>query len=121
MSALAFDYQHGYGNNVVRSARGTEYTAFSHVTHMLRQASASGDSRIRIEAVSKNNQLWSTLADDLASEGNMLPNEIRASLLSLAIFSLRHGHAVLVRKATVDALIDVNMSIMKGLRGNSGI
>lgn len=120
MNALAFNHQQGYGNNVLRSARDTEYAVFSRVTRMLRQASASGDIRARIEAVDKNNQLWTILANDLASEGNALPGELRANLLSLASFSLRHGHAVLARGAAVDALVDVNMSIMKGLRGEVG-
>ncbi|RNF34661.1 flagellar biosynthesis regulator FlaF [Paracoccus methylarcula] len=120
MNALASDYSHGYGNNPVRSDRDTEYAMLSRVTSMLRRASASGDIRVQIEAVGKNNQLWTILAADLASEGNALPDDLRARLLSLASFSLRHGHAVLVRKATVNALIDVNMSIMKGLRGEAG-
>lgn len=105
---------------MVRSSRDSEYAVFSRVTRMLRQSIVSGDARARIEAVDKNNQLWTILAADLASEGNALPDELRANLLSLADFSLRHGHAVLARKATVDALIDVNMSIMKGLRGKVG-
>lgn len=120
MNVLASDQLQGYGNAAVRSARDTEYAMFSRVTSMLRSASACGDTGTQIEAVGKNNQLWTILAADLASEGNALPNELRAGLLSLARFSLRHGHAVLARKATVDALIDVNMSIMKGLRGKAG-
>lgn len=119
MNALAFNHQQGYGNNVVRSARDTEYAVISRVTRMLRQSIVSGDANQRIEAVDKNNQLWTILASDLASDGNALPDELRANLLSLASFSLRHGHAVLARNATVEALIDVNMSIMKGLRGRT--
>lgn len=107
----------GYGANAVRTARDAEYDVISRVTRLLRQSDRSGRSAGTIMAVHKNNQLWTILASDLADPDNMLPDETRAGLLSLAGFSLRHGHAVLAGDATTDALIDINMSIMKGLRG----
>lgn len=107
----------GYGSTTVLTARDTEYQAFSRVTQMLRQAPRDGSTTESIMAVHKNNELWTLLASDLAAPGNALPDELKARLLSLSIFSLRHGHAVLSRSATSDTLIDINMSIMKGLRG----
>ena len=57
------------------------------------------------------------LAADLADPGNGLPDALKAQLLSLARFSLRHSDRVLAGNATSAVLIDVNISIMKGLRG----
>lgn len=71
-------------------------------------------------AVHRNNELWTLLATDLADPGNALPEATKAGLLSLAAFSLRHGHAVLAGEGATDVLIDINMAILKGLRGVVG-
>lgn len=117
MYAAVSDRKPAYGDNALRTPRDTEYAAFSRVTSMLRQSLRCQDRTLEIKAVSSNNKLWTILATDLAHEDNALLPETRASLLSLALFSIRHGHAVLAEKATADALVDINMSIMKGLRG----
>lgn len=106
----------GYGSNAVRTDKDNEYAVFARVTHMLHRAGALGEGPEYMQAVAKNNELWTLLAADLAHPGNALPDDLKARLLSLAIFSIRHGHAVMKGAATVDALIDVNMSMMKGLR-----
>lgn len=106
----------GYGNSVVRTARDAEYDVFSRVTRMLRQAHEAGHGHDLIAAVDKNNQLWTLLASDLADSGNKLPDQVRAGLLSLAGFALRHGHLALSGKVSVEPLIDINMAVMRGLR-----
>lgn len=106
-----------YGYNAVRTERDTEYDAFSRITFSLRKAAAADDAIDVIRAVHKNSELWTILAHDLAQPTNGLPDEVKAGLLSLAQFSLRHGRAVMQGSARPEALIDVNMAIMKGLRG----
>ena len=120
MNAVSSFSSTGYGNSVVRTARDAEYDIFSRVTRMLRQATERGHGPDMIAAVDKNNQLWTILASDLADPGNALPDEVRAGLLSLAGFSLRHGHQALAGKVSLAPLIDINMSVMRGLRGTSG-
>ncbi|WP_325168770.1 flagellar biosynthesis regulator FlaF [Paracoccus caeni] len=113
--------QNGYGTPAVRTARDSEYDVFSRITRMLRQADTTDDRRAMIDAVHKNNQLWTILATDLAETGNLLPDDVKAGLISLAAFSLRHGHAVLAGRAEISALIDVNVAVMKGLRGEVAV
>lgn len=120
MNAVTPLSESGYGANAVRSPRDAEYDVISRVTRLLRQADRSGRSGDAIMAVHRNNELWTLLATDLADPGNALPTETKAGLLSLAGFSLRHGHAVLAGQATTDPLIEINLSIMKGLRGEVG-
>lgn len=107
----------GYGSNAIRTDRDNEYAIFSRVTRMLREADNDCRTPESIVAVHKNNELWTILATDLSSPENGLPDEIKAGLLSLAGFSVRHGRAVLNGKAKIKPLIDINISIMKGLRG----
>ncbi len=117
MNAVTPVPRHGYTANVVRTARDAEYDAISRITRMLRQSDRSGRSPEAVMAVHRNNELWTLLATDLANPGNALPDEVKAGLLSLAAFSLRHGSSVMAGNATTDALIEVNLSILRGLRG----
>lgn len=106
-----------YGSRELRSARDAEYDAFSRVTRLLREADRAGRDRDSIFAVYKNNELWTVLASDLSDPANSLPQEVKAGLLSLALFSLRHGRAVLAGGESLAPLIDINIAVMKGLRG----
>lgn len=110
-------HDHGYrSNRGVRTPREAEYDVFSRVTGMLRQAARQADNNETIQAVHKNTELWTLLAFDLAEPGNSLPDHVKAGLISLAGFSVRHGQAVMAGKATSDVLIDINLSVMRGLR-----
>lgn len=117
MNAATPQNNFGYSTRPLRSTRDVEYDIFSRVTRMLRQSAPDGRSTEAILAIHKNNELWTILATDLADSGNALPDDVKAGLLSLAGFALRHGHAVLSGEATTEALIDINLSVMKGLRG----
>ncbi|WP_410219197.1 flagellar biosynthesis regulator FlaF [Paracoccus sp. (in: a-proteobacteria)] len=108
---------HGYRSSGLRTARDAEYDVFSQVTRMLRQSGRQADNRETIQAVHKNTELWSLLAFDLAEPGNALPSQVKAGLISLAGFAVRHGQAVMAGNATTDPLIDINLSVMRGLRG----
>lgn len=119
MNAVTPLSENGYGANAVRSVRDVEYDVISRVTRLLRQSDPSGRDHQAIMAVHRNNELWTLLATDLADPGNALPAETKAGLLSLAAFSLRQGHAVLAGQGTTQVLIDINMAIMKGLRGEA--
>ena len=102
----------------VRTDRDTEYAAFARVTHGLKSVDQNDKSQFAklAAAVEQNSRLWMTLFGDLMSDGNALPDQLRAQLASLALFVNRHTHAVLGGRGSVDALIEINTAVMKGLR-----
>jgi flagellar biosynthesis activator protein FlaF len=105
--------------------RDVEYHAFAYVTGLLAAArDVAQDAPGRVgrlaEAMFENVRLWMALAADAASDGNQLPVELRAQVIGLANFSRTHMGRVLSGSESVDALIEVNMAVMKGLRGHSG-
>ncbi len=51
-------------------------------------------------------------------DDNKLPDALRAQLIGLAEFVRKHSLQVLAGKASIVPLIDINTSIMRGLRGN---
>jgi flagellar biosynthesis activator protein FlaF len=65
--------------------------------------------------LSENQAIWSALKMDLADPGNALPKDLRASLLSLAIFVERTTATVLGGAAGVGIMAEINNNIIDGL------
>lgn len=105
-----------------RSLRSVEYDLLAQVTQRLRSAwtNRATDFPALVRAVTDNTQLWSTLASDVALPGNGLPAALRARLFYLYEFTAHHSRAVLDDKASVEVLADINMAVMRGLRGDGG-
>lgn len=69
------------------------------------------------EAIHDNVRLWLEFKTDLSGSGNTLPPEMRANLLSLAIYVERQTGLVLKGQGTIKALMDVNAPIIEALQG----
>ena len=100
------------------SPKQTEYRIFALLTRALEEAERKGPQAI-VKAVADNRQLWITLQMDLADEGNGLPIELKAQLLSLAIWVNRYSPDAMKGKVPLQPLINVNKNIMEGLRGST--
>ncbi|MDV7270672.1 flagellar biosynthesis regulator FlaF [Thioclava sp. A2] len=106
-----------------RTLRGTEYELFARITHKLKRASESRDGTAfaaLAQAIYENRRMWLALASDVALPQNGLPQQLRARLFYLNEFTQVHSRKVLSGTATADALIDINTSIMRGLRTEGG-
>ena len=99
--------------------RQVEYRLFGLVTRALMEAATldRAESGKRMRALHWNRRLWSTLADDCASEQNGLAPEARAQIISLALWVSRHTSAVMQEREQIQPLIEVNRLIMQGLGG----
>ncbi|MBB5515224.1 flagellar protein FlaF [Rubricella aquisinus] len=98
-----------------QNPRDVEYSAFARITAALK-ASKDGPFAAIAEALHANRRLWDIIAGDVSQPENGLPKPLRAQLFYLSEFSRVHGAKVLKGEATVDALIDVNTAVMRGLR-----
>lgn len=65
-----------------------------------------------------NERIWMTMRNDLAETGNALSPELKAGLISLALWVETHTQSVLKGEKTVKPLLDINRSIVRGLEGN---
>jgi flagellar protein FlaF len=102
----------------VRTERGNEYAAFQTVTTKLNNAMRPDAAMTeRAEALHDNRRLWTILASDLADDGNALPQGLRAQLFYLAEFSLLQSRKALQDAAALEALVEINTSVMRGLSG----
>ncbi|WP_370282800.1 flagellar biosynthesis regulator FlaF [Pseudooceanicola sp.] len=109
------------------SPRQIEARVFARITGALTRysdsysAATTNEERNRVLAdglrahLAENQKLWIALRDDLASPGNSLPAELRAQLLSLALWVERQSLQVQGGRPGLKALIQVNNSILAGL------
>ncbi len=104
------------GTGAIRSARSIEFEVIARITHRLKRAIKSGDKRHLIEALHENRKLWTTLAVDVATDGNQLPADLRARLFYLAEFTVEHTRKVLRDEANAVVLLEVNAAILGGLQ-----
>src|SRR5215813_10711013 len=96
--------------------RDTEYRLFAQITSALINTKdlPRTDQRL-ISAVTRNRELWSTLAIDCADEGNQLAKTLRAQIVSLSLWVSRYTSTVMRENAELEPLIDINRTIMEGL------
>lgn len=97
--------------------REIERKVFARITHELASAENDGPvpSAALRESLVKNQELWSIIRADVASPENNLPEDVRGQLLNLSYFVDRHTWGVLKGEKDVQALVDINKTIMKGL------
>jgi len=103
----------------IRTDRSIEYEVFARITHNLKTAISSGNQGFSqlVSALHDNRRLWTILASDVAGDQNALPRELRAKIFYLAEYTNHHTRKVLNGNATANALVDVNMAVMRGLQG----
>lgn len=106
----------------LKPLRTIEYDLFASVSRKLTAAWPQRRSNFAelVKAVDENRTLWRTLAVDVAAPGNTLPASLRAQLFYLYEFVDQHSEKILSDSASVEVLVDVNMAIMRGLRGEGG-
>jgi len=105
-----------------RTLRGIEYEVMARITQRLKAAAARTDTDFAslAAAVTDNQRLWMTLACDVADEGNQLPRPLRAQLFWLYEFTEQHSRKVLAGEADAGVLLDINLAVLRGLRGDTG-
>jgi flagellar protein FlaF len=100
----------------VEAPRQTEYRLFADVTKaLLGVKGQERHSNVFYEAIDNNRRLWLALQTDLSSEDNKLPQETRASLISLAMWVDRYSGNLMRTEGDLEPLITVNRQIMEGL------
>ncbi len=103
---------------ITESPRDSEYRLFGQVTGALIDAQKDGITAGPLaEALDWNRRLWRTLASDCLDDRNQLPKEVRAQIVSLSLWVSKYSKQVTRQGAPMKPLIEVNRTIMQGLRG----
>ncbi len=102
--------------------RSLEYDAVARITRQLRDAARKGRRNgfaDLAQALHKNRQLWTLFATNVADGDNALPESLRAQVFYLAEFTHAHSEQVLAGGADVRPLLEINMAVLRGLRGGT--
>ena len=102
-----------------RTPRAAEYEVIARITQRLSTTSArrQDDYPAFVEALARNEQLWSTLAVDVAEAGNGLPQALRAQLFYLYQFTVEHSRKSRHGTGNPEVLVEINTAVLRGLRG----
>lgn len=104
---------------MTETPRHTEYRLISEITGEMMQAQAEGRVSIAlIPELHRNRELWNTLSAACGTFGNRLPDNLRAAIISIAIWVDRFTSDVVAGRESIEDLILVNRSIIEGLAGD---
>ncbi len=76
----------------------------------------ANDARARVEALSRNHNLWSMFLRDLSGTNNRLPQSVKDPLIQLGLWSMAYSNLALTKNLSLQPLIEVNRNIQDGLR-----
>ncbi|SFS19186.1 flagellar biosynthesis regulator FlaF [Yoonia litorea] len=122
MSAITLAQQaYSQTQATIRTDRATEAQLFGRITQQLRavQSTKRGEYPKLVSALYENRRMWATIAAEVADAANALAPELRAQIFYLAEFTERHSQMIMRGEADVDALIDVNTAVMRGLNSRT--
>lgn len=111
----------GYGKvkQETASDKHIELQLFTSITARLRaqaQKNSTQLNSVMAQALIDNAKLWNILFCDLVSQENQLPLDLKKNLISLAEFTQEHTQRVFRGEAGMGILIEVNDSIIVGLK-----
>ncbi len=103
---------------LVEDPRATECRLMRQITAEMIAARDAGLSGVPLTPVLfRNREVWNAFTSACAVRGNRLPDALRASIVSLGLWVDRYTTDVAAGRDEIDALIDVNRSIIEGLEG----
>ncbi|MPS71237.1 flagellar biosynthesis regulator FlaF [Novosphingobium aerophilum] len=106
---------------IAATPRRNEYRLMSQITG---EMIAARDAGLRGAALApslhRNRQAWTTFSTMCATEGNQLPDDLRARIISIGMWVEKYTSQVITGRDTIDDLIVVNRAIIEGLANENG-
>lgn len=104
----------------IESPRSAEHRLLGEITGEMMTAEAIGAAGAQLmPTLHRNRELWTVFATDCGAQGNGLPAELRAQIISLSLWVDRLTSDVVAGRERIGELIALNRTIMDGLRGEA--
>ena len=101
---------------IAETPRALEYRLMSQITgEMIHARDAGLKGAALMPALHRNREVWSTFSAMCAASGNKLPPDLRAGIISIAIWVERFTSEVVTGRDSIEELITVNRAIIDGL------
>lgn len=118
MSLIAYQR----ARTITETPRATECRLMRQITGEMIQAREAGLSGVPLMPVLfRNREVWNAFASACGARGNLLPDALRASIVSIGLWVDRHTSEVAAGRDHIDALIEVNRSVIEGLERENAI
>lgn len=103
-------------DKVAESPRLREARILMEISHRLvKEAEAGRVTPGLATALQDNSRFWNAVIQDINSEGNTLPRELKAQLVSIGFWMTRAGMTAVRDLSQISAIVDINKSIATGL------
>lgn len=101
---------------IAESPRNTEFRLVSQITGAMIAAQDAGLQGAALMAtLHRNREMWAAFSSACAAPGNELPPQLRAGIISLALWVDRYTSDVVTGREAIDELIGVNRMLLEGL------
>ena len=113
---------HAYqrARTMIDDPRATEHRLMSQVTGEMMSARDAGLSGPALMPVlHRNREVWGAFSSACGATGNLLPDALRASIISIGLWVDRFTSDVVSGRDSIDELISVNRAIIEGLTGGA--
>ena len=105
---------------IAETPREAEYRLMSQITGDMINARDSGLKGVALmPALGRNREAWIAFSTACGAPGNQLPDQLRANIISIALWVERYTSDVVTGRDSIEDLITVNKAIIEGL--NEGI
>lgn len=105
----------------IRTSRRVEYDVIARITHRLKKAILDDEMPGLIDVLHENRKLWRVLAMDVADPTNPLPKDLKARIFYLYEFTDHHTSLVIRGKEKATPLLEINVAILRGLKGEGAV
>jgi len=103
---------------IVETPRQAEHRLMCEITGEMILARDAGHVKAALmPALHRNREVWRTFSAVCGTAGNALPDGLRASIISLALWVNHFTSDVVAGRESIDDLIAVNRDIIDGLSG----
>ena len=110
----------GYTSSSISSSNPieAEYSLIARLSHRLAEASRNRERRHPefVAALSENRRFWNLVAVSVADAGNGMSADLKARLFWISEFVAHETGRILSGESDPEILIEINASIMQGLR-----
>lgn len=101
---------------IAESPRNTEFRLVSQITGDMIAARDAGRRGAELMPIlHRNREMWGAFSSACRAPGNGLPAELRAGIVSLALWVDRFTSEVVTGREPIDELIGVNRMLLEGL------
>lgn len=102
--------------SIAETPRAMEHRLMSQITgEMIAAQDAGLQHGALMPALHRNREVWNTFSNMCAAADNQLPIELRANIISLALWVERYTGQVVRGQAPIADLISVNRALIEGL------